>query len=192
MAKNKNDDLARALEAMMSGQAPQADPVDAQPAEKMVKNPSIAKPVQANHPAPASTTRPSVPNKRPVSGKPAGQNPQPTRPTAPKPVTTLAPAKTPAMTKTPERALSSGSRPTQTAVPLFRRLSFRRTIIPPMLTLAFILPLFGLMPLIASDESPWAAISSWVSYCFILLGLVMAALTIMNILLVRQQLRLST
>lgn len=192
MAENKNDDLARALEAMMSGQAPQADPADAQPAKKMAKNPSIAKPAQANHPAPTSTIRPPVPNQRPVSVKSAGQNPQPTRPTAPEPVTTSAPVKTPAMAKTPEPALSSGARPAQTVVPLFRRLSFRRTIIPPMLTLALILPLFGLMPLIATDESPWAAISSWVSYCFILLGLVMAALTIMNILLVRQQLRLST
>jgi protein-S-isoprenylcysteine O-methyltransferase Ste14 len=73
-------------------------------------------------------------------------------------------------------------------VPLYRRLGFRQTIIPPMLTLGVLLPIFGILPLISSEESPWSAISRWIAFTAIGLGVVLLAMAILNMFLVKQQL----
>jgi len=71
---------------------------------------------------------------------------------------------------------------------LFKRLSFRQTLIPVLLTLGVLMPIFGVLPLVMPAESPWAAISDWVAYLCIGLGVALLGLAIVNMLLVRQQL----
>jgi hypothetical protein len=71
---------------------------------------------------------------------------------------------------------------------MYRRLTFRQTIIPPMLTLGVLLPIFGILPLVSSEESPWAAISRWIAFTSLAFGVVMLVLAISNMVLVKRQL----
>jgi hypothetical protein len=123
-----------------------------------------------------SSEEPSLPWRR----RPATPNEDPTKSTDSKrpvlPTSAIAPK--------PAAPASRYVRP----VPLFRRLEFRRTIIPILLTLGVALPIVGALPMIVPADSAFAPIDRMYSFTFFIVGAVLFVLAVMNMIAVKHQL----
>jgi hypothetical protein len=86
---------------------------------------------------------------------------------------------------TPPRAAST--RPTRES--LYRRLSFRRTIIPILLTQGVALPALAAWWFLLDQDSPLKAVGLVLPLTLLAVGIVMLGLAVLNMVQVRHQLR---
>ena len=67
-------------------------------------------------------------------------------------------------------------------------LGFRQTLIPPLLTAGVLLLVFAALPQVMAADSAFAAIDQWVAILCAILGVVLLATGVLNMLLVSRQL----
>jgi hypothetical protein len=75
--------------------------------------------------------------------------------------------------------------------PVYRRLSFRRTLFPILLTRGVMLPAMGAVPFVVSADSPFAAVQPSVAITVMAVGGVLLLLAVVNMLQVRHELALA-
>lgn len=89
----------------------------------------------------------------------------------------------------PTGATSTKTAPASASPPLYRRIEFRRTLIPILLTLGAMLPVLGALPFIVRADSPLAAAQNReVTITFVSVGLVLLLLAVVNMVQVRHEL----
>lgn len=190
MQERDKEELADALSRMASGDdADVNDSADVAQSGAAEATPPVTPLFRAAQP---SQTSPSTPHHVPaqaIVSKPQAQS----RPAAP-PIRPAMPNLTPPApvrdqtADVPATASSHSSARRNAPPPLYRRLSFRQTLIPILLTLGVLLPVLGMLPFVVSADSPLAAVQSGVAATFIVIGLAMLGLAIVNVIQVRHQL----
>lgn len=197
MADRKKDEMAAALDAMMAGGAPADDDVVSEHHDSDTDQAADASAVSADRPA--TPAQPAAEPPQPATQRP--DRPAAARPAAPsRPAATARPA-SPERAAAPSTATSrrpatpdvrSPARPAARQPagpePIFARLSFRQTIIPPLLTGGLLMIILGVLRFVAPSDSPFAFIPLWVSIMVLVLGALLIAVGALNMYQVRRQL----
>ena len=213
MAGKPHDDLADALSAMASGEVPAeetqgetippvAGPETSAPAPLRAATPSQPAPAASPVSRPVSPTsvRPMTPQVLPASPArpsspvaPVVRQPAVTSTVAPATVVPKQPAPPPKLPAAPAQPISvKPGKVTSTAskflaIEKAKQLNFKRTIIPPLLTLGALFPILGIVSLVMGDESPLGE-GTALPIVLIIFGLILLGSGVMSMLQVRYQL----
>jgi len=166
--KPDKNELADALNAMSQGQAQDPWAEDSAAQAHVTEPPAAA----SNAPAPMTPARPSAP-----------------RADAPAALSSVSSEDDDAVIVPPPDASAFAARRGTALEQALRSLHTRRMMIPILLTCGVLLPAIASLKWLASPVSVFALLDTWIAVGMALLGVVLLALAVMNMLQVRDQLR---